>query len=92
MTSPLKPLNQIFAGLFDDPDWSEAAPQALANDVISDLLPWRLYDAERELYINEGSTGFILEIAPQVNGMDVSQSLTSVIQSRAPREATIALL
>ncbi len=92
MTSPLKPLNQILAGLFDDPDWSEAAPQALAHDVVSDLLPWRLYDAERELYINEGSTGFLLEIAPQVNGMDLSQSLTSVIQSRAPREATIQIL
>jgi conjugal transfer ATP-binding protein TraC len=88
----VKPLTQLFAGLFDDPDWSDREPQPLAEDVVSDLLPWRLFDPKREFYINAGTMGFMLEISPQVGAEEIAASLTSTIQSRAPREATIQIL
>lgn len=88
----MKPLKALFASIFDDPDWSEDAPASLADDVVSDLLPWRVYDAESELYVNIDSTGFIFEIIPHSSADDVSQTLTAVIQSRAPANATIQVL
>ncbi len=88
----MKALNGLFASLFDDPDWSEGAPRILAQDVVSDLLPWRLYEPKTELFVNVDSTGFIFEVTPQVGTTDLTPTLTSIIQSRAPREATIQIL
>lgn len=88
----MKSLNGFFAGLFDDPDWSEGAPKILAQDVVSDLLPWRLYEPGKELFVNVESTGFIFEVTPQVGAEELTPTLTSIIQSRAPREATIQIL
>ena len=42
--------NRLMAGLFDDPEWSEAEPAPLVHNVIADLLPYRFYDEDEELY------------------------------------------
>ncbi|MFC3058411.1 TraC family protein [Paenirhodobacter populi] len=82
----------FFQGLFDDPDWSEDEPQALATDVVAELLPYRLYDAESELYFNENSTGFVIEVNPVVGSDDVASNLQAVINSNAPNNASIQFL
>lgn len=85
-------LKSFFAGLFDDPDWSSEEPETLAHDVVADLLPYRMYDAETELYYNEGSTGFLLEVNPVVGADDTASTLHSVINSNAPNGATLQIL
>ncbi len=85
-------IKSIFAGLFDDPEWSVEEPKALANDVVADLLPYRLYDPETELYFNEGSTGFMIEVSPVVGSHDTASTLQSVINSNAPNGSSIQVL
>lgn len=85
-------LGEIFASLFDDPQISEAEPEALATDVVSDLLPWRVYDPDAELYYSSGTTGFMLEVLPHSSGDDLAENLTAVVQNRAPPNATIQIM
>ena len=79
-------------GLFDDPDWTEDEPEALANNVVAELLPYRVYDPESELYYNENSTGFIIEVNPVVGSDEVAGNLQSVINSNAPNTATVQFI
>ncbi|WP_250645059.1 TraC family protein [Cereibacter sphaeroides] len=72
----------LFQGLFDDPDWSEDEPQALATDIVADLLPYRLFDPESELFFNQNSTGFLIEVNPVVGADDVASNLQAVINSK----------
>lgn len=85
-------LRDLFAGFFEDPEMSEGAPEALAADVVSDLLPWRLFDEEAGLYITTDATGFILEVLPHTSADDLAENLTAVVQNRAPANATIQIL
>ena len=39
---------------------------ALALDMLSDYLPYRYFDAERQLFLNAASSGFVLAAAPLV--------------------------
>ena len=82
----------FFSGLFDDPDWSEDEPESLASNVVAELLPYRIYDPESELYFNENSTGFILEVNPVVGADDIAPNLQAVVNSNAPNGATIQFL
>lgn len=80
------------AGLFADPEWSEDTPEPLASDVVADLLPYRLFDTESELYFNQGSTGFVIEVNPVVGAPDVASNLQSVVNTNAPNGSTIQIL
>ncbi|MDH2328355.1 type IV secretion system protein TraC [Cereibacter sp. SYSU M97828] len=85
-------IKSFFTGLFDDPDWSADEPESLATDVVADLLPYRVYDPEHELYFNEGSTGFMIEVSPVVGSDDTASTLQSIINSNAPNGCTIQIL
>ena len=78
--------------MFDDPDWSEDAPESLAGDVVADLLPYRIYDPETQLYINETSTGFIMEVHPVVGETETASNLQSIINATAPNGATLQII
>lgn len=53
-------------GLFGDADQAEGARPALALDMLSSFLPYRVWDPTTRLYLNARSTGFILDVAPLV--------------------------
>ena len=82
----------FLSGLFEDPDWSEDEPQSLASDVVADLLPYRIYDPETELYFNESSTGFVMEVHPVVGETETASNLQSIINANAPSGATLQIL
>lgn len=85
-------LKEWFAGLFADPEWSEDTPEALASDVVADLLPYRVFEPESELYFNAGSTGFVIEVNPVVGAPDVASNFQSVVNTNAPNDSTIQIL
>lgn len=85
-------LKPLLAGLFDDPDWSEDEPRSLAANVVAELLPYRIFDPETELYFNENSTGFLIEVNPVVGSDEVASNLQSVINANAPNNATLQFL
>lgn len=52
---------------------------------ISSLLPYRIYDNKEDIYINENSYSFILELLPLVGGdMETSKLLTQLITDGLP--------
>lgn len=71
-----------------------------ANDVLgqmrfpqfSRLLPYRDYDAETGLFMNEKTMGFILEAQP-INGANetIVSSLENLIRTKLPREVPVAV-
>lgn len=85
-------LKEFMKGLFDDPDWSEEEPEALATNVVAELLPYRAFDPESELYFNENSTGFMIEVNPVVGADDVASNLQTVINSNAPINSTVQII
>ncbi|MPL92158.1 Protein TraC [bioreactor metagenome] len=88
----MNPFKAFFAGLFDDPDWTEDQPQELAKDVVADLLPYRIFDPDSELYFNENSTGFMIEVNPVVGSDDAASNLHSVMNANAPNNCTVQFL
>ena len=56
----------VMAGLFADTDLAERAHAPLALDMLSDWLPYRVYDDRARLYRNRSSKGFVLEVTPLV--------------------------
>ena len=60
-------LNEILENVFGDASMEE--PTDLFHDqaAVADLLPYRLYNPENQLFYNEKTTGFIVEIPPLVS-------------------------
>jgi len=56
----------VLAGLFADTDRAEAKRASFALDMLSDYLPYRVFDERSDLYRNRSSKGFILEVTPLV--------------------------
>lgn len=56
----------VMAGLFADTDLAERTHAPLALDMLSDWLPYRVYDDRARLYRNRSSKGFVLEVTPLV--------------------------
>ena len=57
------------------------------------LLPWRAFDERSELYVNAGSTGFVLEIPPFA-GIDEETlgALSGTLADAAPERATVQVI
>ena len=64
--SPSNLLGSLLDGLFGDHERAHASRPPLVLDMLSDYLPYRVYDPETRLYFNAGSKGFILAAAPLV--------------------------
>ena len=85
-------LTGFFQKLFDDPELSDGEPQALARNVVSDLLPYRFYDAQNgDLYFNVNSTGFLIEVQPVIGSADPAATLHNVL-NQAPNDSTIQFI
>jgi conjugal transfer ATP-binding protein TraC len=64
--SPAQMLGRFMDSLFGDHERAHKARPPLVLDMLSDYLPYRVYDPETRLYFNAGSKGFILAAAPMV--------------------------
>ncbi len=83
---------KLIKQLFDDPDLSDSAPQVLAKDVVSDLLPYRMYNAQTgDLYFNVNSTGFLIEVQPVVGSPDAAATLHNVL-NQAPNDSSLQFI
>lgn len=62
--------------------------QHLGQIPLTDLLPYQSFDPETELYYNQGSIGFVLEVAPLVGASEETvQSLNGLLSEILPDEA-----
>ncbi|MBV7300272.1 type IV secretion system protein TraC [Enterovibrio paralichthyis] len=60
---------------------------------IRDLVPFRLYDTETDLYLNDNSYGFIFELAPMVGATDeMVQILSKSLAAQLPEKAWVTIM
>ena len=59
-------VDRVLAGLLGDAEHAEKARPALMRDMLSDWLPYRVYDPASRLYMNARSKGFILSVTPLI--------------------------
>ncbi|MEO0031629.1 MAG: type secretion system protein TraC [Pseudomonadota bacterium] len=57
---------RLLEGLAGDAEAHEAARPHLLLDMLSDWLPWRVWDPETRLYLNTRSKGFVLGVTPLI--------------------------
>ncbi len=79
--------------LFEGPEapgpWTPPAMPAALHS----LLPWRAFDEASELYVNAGSTGFVIELPPFA-GIDAETlgALAGTLADAAPERCTVQIV
>ena len=79
--------------LFEGPAGLEPWSPPEMPAAIHELLPWRAFDERSELYVNAGSTGFVIEIPPFA-GIDEETlgALAGTLADAAPERCTVQLI
>ena len=85
-------LRDAMAGFFGDVPWTEDEAELMAGEVLSDILPWRLYDAEKKLYHFEHGTGFLLEVGAAIGDNELSQNIGGVLAASLPSDASFQVI
>ncbi|MEI9604969.1 TraC family protein, partial [Enterobacter hormaechei] len=98
MSNPLDSVTRTVNSLLTALKMPDASSEA--NDVLgqmrfpqfSRLLPYRDYDAETGLFMNEKTMGFMLEAQP-INGANetIVSSLENLMRTKLPREVPVAI-
>ena len=58
--------DRVLTGLLGDAEHAENPRGSLLLDMLSDWLPYRVYDPASRLYVNARSKGFILSVTPLI--------------------------
>ena len=79
--------------LFEGPDSMAPWVSPALPEPLHELLPWRAWDEQTDLYINAQSHGFILEVPP-FSGIDAETigALAGVLADAAPQRSTIQII
>jgi conjugal transfer ATP-binding protein TraC len=89
-------LANIFAGSKDEggaKSASEMLQQHLQYPSITSLLPYRQYDESTDMFVNKGSVGFIMEVAPLAGAnQQVVQALDDLLRKKMPRKTPISVI
>jgi len=69
------------------------ANEFLLSHSLSELLPYRSFDPETQLFVNRSSLGFVLETLPLVGcGEDIPRQLTGIFQHSLPLGSNLQCL
>ncbi|MEX0303782.1 MAG: TraC family protein, partial [Leisingera sp.] len=81
-------IRDMMAGLFGDVPWTDDEPDLMEGDVLSDILPWRAYDPEHNLYHFAHGSGFLMEVGASIGQNELAENIGGVIASNLPSSAT----
>ena len=84
--------SDAMAGFFGDVPWVEEAPELMDGEVLADLLPWRVYDPEKQLYHFEHGTGFLLEVGAAIGDNDLAENIAGVLAANLPSDASFQII
>lgn len=87
-------------GMFEKGSEKDGSATARANlqqtwdyPSLTAALPWRYYDEANDLFINEGTAGFILEAAPLSGANEqVVAALDDMLRKKLPRKTPVTVL
>ena len=83
----------LLAGLFGDTRQADHARPRFALDMLSDWLPYRVYDEETGLYRNAHSKGFVLEVTPLIGADErTGEILGQFFSESLPQGACLQVL
>ncbi|MFP3385002.1 TraC family protein [Tritonibacter sp. SIMBA_163] len=82
----------VMSGLFGDVPWTEDVPDLMGGDVLSDILPWRVYDPEKKIYHFQHGNGFLIEVGAAIGQSDMAENVGGVIAANLPSDATFQVL
>jgi len=88
----MKMFRDFFAEWFADGGFDEPDEAIFDRAALSDLLPYRVYDPKEHLYINATSTGFVVEVVPQLGNDQVVANLHAAIAGEMPNNAGIQFI
>ncbi|MEO1563196.1 MAG: TraC family protein [Pseudomonadota bacterium] len=81
----------FMSSLLDDAPFTMEDRETFVDHVFSDLLSYRVYDPEENLFHNDGTVGFLLE-TPPIIGADVFRTLQTAISSYCPSDGTVQFI
>lgn len=85
--------DRILSGLLGDAEHAEAARAPLMLDMLSDWLPYRVFDPASRLYINARSRGFVLSVTPLIGADErTGEILGSFFSEGLPAGACLQVL
>lgn len=85
--------DRLLAGLTGDAETAESGRAHLALDMLSDWLPYRIYDPESRLYINARSKGFVLGVTPLIGADEhTAEILGAFFSEGLPASACLQIL
>lgn len=87
--NPLNIIDMIASLLGEKETYTETKDRLTELDFphIRDLLPFKFYDLENELCINDNSVGFVLEAQPLIGANEtIVEGLSRILQNNVPRE------
>ncbi len=85
-------IRDIMSGLFGDAPWTDEEPKLMEGDVLSDILPWRIYDPKTMLYHGATGTGFLIEVGAAIGDQDVAENIAGVLAANLPSDAFFQVL
>jgi len=84
-------LGQMLSSVLDDVPMTADERPSYVDHVLSDLLTYRVYDPEENLFHNDGTTGFLLEMPPVI-GAEMFRTLQTAITSYCPTEGSVQFI
>lgn len=84
-------ISNVMSSIFDDAPFTSEDRETFVDHVFSDLLSYRVYDADDNLFFNDGNVGFLVETPPIIGG-DVFRTLQTAISSYCPSDGTIQFI
>ena len=92
-TDPLGLLNRVGAALTGEGSLFDGVRRETSLDRLSEMLPYRLWDEEKGLYLNASSRGWILEIVPFLGADETVVSvLAEMFSDGIPDNAYLQIL
>ncbi|MCG9658647.1 type IV secretion system protein TraC [Vibrio mediterranei] len=74
-------------------NYSSATPKTYDGEGIRNLVPYRLYDKDNDIYIQESSYGFAIETAPMVGATDtIVKQLSQALSAQLPEKTWVTVL
>ncbi len=84
-------LGQLLSSVLDDVPMTADERTPYVDHVLSDLLTYRVYDGQENLFHNDGTVGFLLEVPPVI-GAEMFRTLQTAINSYCPADGTVQFI
>ena len=86
-------IDKLATRVFGQGSSREAERPVISLAMLSQFLPWRVFDRTDRMYLNARSTGFIVEIPPMLGGDErTSEILTQFLSEGLPKGACVQIL